>query len=149
VTAARAGLILLLLSVSTPAAAEAQQVDFMAKLVARSFVQALLSGEISATLPLCARTVNLDGQRVSGPKQLTARLERMSRRARQHGLRLEKLHLLPYTAAVKRYGPPPERLKADLARGRKVVALARFNNLGAALFLRRTGQIWKVIAVTD
>lgn len=150
----RAALILLLLPllVSTPATAgaqQAQQVDFMAKLVARSFVQTLLSGEITATLPLCAKTVNLDGLRVSGPEQLTTHLKRMSGRARQHGLRLEKLHLLPYEAAVKRYGSPPPRLKADLARGRKVVALARFNHLGAALFLRRTGQIWKVIAITD
>ena len=124
------------------------EVDFMAKLVARSFFQTLLSGEITAVLPLCAKEVSFDGQRVSGVDAISARLRSINKRARQHGLRLVRLKLLSWTEAVKRYGPPPARLGLR-GRGRRVVALARFNTLGAAAILERAGPLWKVTAITD
>jgi len=124
------------------------EVDFMAKLVARSFFQTLLSGEISAVLPLCAKEVSFDGQRVRGADLISDRLRSMNKRARQHGLRLVRLQLLTWTEAVKRYGPPPARLGLR-NRGRRVVALARFNTLGAAAILERVGPLWKITAITD
>ena len=130
-----------------PARAGAE-VDFMAKLVARSFFQTLLSGEITALLPLCAKEVNFDGRRVKGVTPISVRLRSMNKRARQHGLRLTRLTLLTWAEAVKRYGPPPARLGLR-GRGRRVVALARFNTLGAAAILERVGPLWKVSAVTD
>jgi hypothetical protein len=124
------------------------EVDFMAKLVARSFFQTLLSGEITSLLPLCAKEVNFDGRRVKGVAPISVRLRAMNKRARQHGLRLTRLTLLTWTEAVKRYGPPPARLGLR-GRGRRVVALARFNTLGAAAILERVGPLWKVTAITD
>jgi hypothetical protein len=132
---------------SLSAARADAEVDFMAKLVARSFFQTLLSGEITALLPLCAKEVNFDGRRVRGV-EISGRLRSMNKRARQHGLRLTRLTLLPWTEAVKRYGPPPARLGLK-GRGRRVVALARFNTLGAAAILERVGPLWKVTAITD
>lgn len=136
-----------ILFVSLSAARADAEVDFMAKLVARSFFQTLLSGEITALLPLCAKEVNFDGRRVKGV-EIGGRLRSMNKRARQHGLRLTRLTLLPWTEAVKRYGPPPARLGLK-RRGRRVVALARFNTLGAAAILERVGPLWKVTAITD
>jgi len=131
------------------ARAESEGVDFMAKLVARSFVQTLLSGEISALLPLCAAEVNFDGLSVKGVEPIEKQLRAINERARQHGLRLTRLQMLSWKEAVQRHGPPPERLGLRGARGELVVALARFNSLGAALILRRVGPLWKIVAITD
>lgn len=132
----------------TAAPALAGDVDFMATLVARSFFQGLLTGQPSAIFPLCGKQVSFDGEIIKKPGALKKKLRELNSRARRRGLKLEKLLVIPYREAVRRYGPPPARLRGSVGRG-KVVALARFNHLGAVAILQRRGPFWKVIAITD
>lgn len=139
---------LLLLTSSAPIHADNDR-EFMAQLVARTFFHALLDGaDAKAALPLCAARVNLDGLWVENREELARHLERMSLRARQHGLRLKKIVILSHAEAVRRYGPPPDRLRGA-AGPTRLVALARFNVQGAVAILGRTGAFWKIVAITD
>ncbi len=148
---ARAGALALLL-VALPGArslaADAAPRDaYLAELVARSFFRGLLEGQPETVLPLCAAEVNLDGERLRGPA-LGARLRELSTRARQKGLRLRKLVVLTAEEAVRRYGPPPSRLRGSVVPGRAVV-LARFNQSGVVAVLARGPGLWRVTALTD
>ncbi len=140
----------LLASLLAPFAASAQpkKVDFMADLVARGFFRALVKGDAAALMPLCSEQVSFDGRLVRGKKGLAAALGALTRRARIHKLKLRKVVLMPYAEAVKRFGPPPVRLRGAAKAGR-VVALGAFERGGAALILAREGRFWRVVALTD
>lgn len=139
------------LSWFTPAASQPRARDsdrFMALLVARSFFRALLSGNVDAALPLCARRVSFEGAQVQGTKQLRARLLKMAGRARAGGLKLKKVELLHLERMVERFGPPPARLKRSISP-RDLIALARFNKQGALAVLRRDGRFWRISVLSD
>lgn len=140
-------LVALVLVVAGPAAADNDR-EFMAQLVARTFFRSVLEGGGESVLPLCAPRVNLDGEWVKGREALTPRLRQMGQRAREQGLQLRKVVVVSYREAVRRYGPPPARLRGAVGPG-KLVALARFNLRGAVAILGRVGAFWKVVAVTD
>jgi len=143
--------VLAVLSVSVlapPRPAAAGDREFMAKLVAQTFFRALLEGTVETALPLCSKRVNLDGTWVEVPGVLERRLRAMSVHAREQGVRLTRVTVLPHGVVVRRFGPPPARLRGATGPGR-LVALARFNTAGAVAVLRRTGAFWKVVAVTD
>lgn len=119
-----------------------------AALVARGFFRALLDGRVSDLLPLCAESLNLDGQRVAAGPELRRALDALIQRARSETLILRGLELLSYAEMVGRYGPPPARLRASVGR-RDLLAVARFNRLGAVAVLARKGRFWQVVALTD
>jgi len=120
---------------------------FMAELVARSFFRALLAGDVKALLPLCAKRVNLDGRWVEQPR-LSAELLRLTERARSTALKLRRVKLVSYAEMVKRHGPPPKRLAGAVSR-RDMIALARFNRLGALAVLTKQGRFWRVAMLSD
>jgi hypothetical protein len=122
--------------------------DFMAELVARGFVRALLEGDIAAALPLCADEVSFDGERLRGKARVEPRLRQLAQRARFRGLQLVKIVVLTAQEAVRRYGPPPSRMRRSVPP-QAMVALARFNHLGAAVVMVRQGGFWRVTALTD
>lgn len=142
--AAALGLLLL----SAPASAQTGDREFMARLVARTFFRGLIAGGTASIVPLCARRLNLEGQWVSGREAIGERLKAMARRAREQGLQLRRIEVISYREAVRRFGPPPERLRGAVGPGR-MVALARLNRLGAVAVLQRAGAFWKVAALTD
>jgi hypothetical protein len=121
---------------------------FMPELVARTLFRGLLEGTPAVVMPLCADKVSLDGEWVSDKQELQQRFTAMGRRAREQGLRLRQITVLSYTEAVRRFGPPPARLK-DVARPGTQIALARLSALGAVVILRRVGPFWKVAGLTD
>lgn len=143
----RVALLLAVFAVPRPEAA-AEPADVTAELVARSFFGGLLSGQTASLVPLCAREVSFDGEWVRDETALRAKLEQMSTRARQRGLRLKLVQVMPVDEAVRRYGPPPRRLRPSLARASRV-ALARFNVRGAVALLRLESGFWRLIAITD
>jgi hypothetical protein len=122
--------------------------DFMAELVARSFFRAVLERDVAAALPLCADEVSFDGRRVRGKAELEKQLLQLAQRARARGLQLIKIVVLMAPEAVRRYGPPPARMRRSLPSG-AMVALARFNHLGAVAVLQRQGGFWRVTALSD
>ena len=145
----RAALLIIPLCTLLPAPVAADDdALFMARLVARGFFQAVQEREPAAMLPLCAEGVNFDGEQVQGRAKIKARLERLVARARQRNLRLKKVVVLRYLEAVKVLGPPPERLKKVLGKG-KMVALAAFQRGGAVAVMARRGAFWRVVALTD
>ncbi len=125
-----------------PAAAHAAGPDFTAELVARTFFRGLLEGRPGTVLPLCGSEVNLDGRRLRDRAELQQALEALSARARQRGLRLRLLVLLDAREAVRR------RIRGSFGPDR-LVALARFSQLGAVALLRREDGFWRVTALTD
>jgi hypothetical protein len=136
---------------STPAASAApgsSSAEFVAELVARAFLRAILDGQTATALPLCAEQVNFDGRLVRGRQALEEALQRLQQRARRLSLRLQKIVVLPATFARRRYGPPPARLADAVAPGR-MVALARLSSAGVVVVLRQQGGLWRVIALTD
>jgi hypothetical protein len=121
---------------------------FMPELVARTLFRGLLEGTPAVVMPLCAEKVNLDGEWVSDKQELGRRFAAISRRAREQGLQLRQITVLSYAEAVRRFGPPPARLR-DVARPGTQIALARLSALGAVVILRRVGPFWKVAGLTD
>lgn len=132
---------------ASPVRAQAR-VDFMADLVARGFFRGLVAGKLGALEPLCSRQVNFDGRLVKGQARVKKKLQALIVRAKRHQLKLRRIVLMPYEDAVKRFGPPPARLKQSVGRG-KVVALAAFGRGGAVAVLGREGRFWRVVALTD
>ena len=138
---------LLLLAV-VPARAEPGDREFMAQLVSRTFFRGLLANNVESLLPLCAEQVSLDGEVVKGREALRPRLQAMATRARELGIQLRRVEVLSYGEVVRRFGPPPERLRRSAGPG-QLVALARFSSLGAVAVLRRVGAFWKISAISD
>lgn len=126
----------------------AAETDFMATLVTRSFFRGLLEGEVATVLPLCADRMSFDGQQVHGKQKIEQQLKQINQRARSHAIHLRRIQVLTYSEAIRRYGPPPARLKDSIRPG-CLLALARFNTLGAVAVLKRNGPFWRVIAITD
>lgn len=138
----------LLLLAAVPARAQQGDREFMAQLVARTFFRGLLDNNVEALLPLCAEQVSLDGEAVKGRDALRPRLQAMATRARELGIQLRRVEVLSYQEVVRRFGPPPERLRRAVGPG-QLVALARFSSLGAVAVLRRAGAFWKISAISD
>jgi len=138
----------LLLLAAVPARAEQGDRVFMAQLVGRTFFRGLLAGNVESLLPLCAEQVSLDGEVVKGREALLPRLKAMATRARELGIQLRRVEVLSYQEVVRRFGPPPERLRRSVGPGQLVV-LARFSSLGAVAVLRRVGPFWKITAISD
>ncbi len=121
---------------------------FMAKLVARSFFHGLFEGDIDSTLPLFGKVVNFDGELLKDPQSIRQRLESIKQRVQSQGLRLRQIEVLSLPEAIRRFGPPPRRLKQSL-RPRCLIAMARLNTLGVVAILQREGSFYKIVGLTD
>jgi hypothetical protein len=120
----------------------------MATLVAKSFLAALLRGDVDAMRAVCLERVSFDGHWVSDEQQLRRELSSLSERARLRALKLKKLLLLSFDEATDLYGEPPPRL-ADAIGRRDRIALARMNRQGVIVVLTKDGKNWRVRALTD
>lgn len=121
---------------------------FMARLVARSFFRALQDEEVPALLPLCASRVSFDGRWVSGTEALRTALASLAARAKEQRLRLRQVEVLTYAEAVKRFGPPPARLK-DAIRPGQMIALGAFQRGGLVAALAKSGPFYRITALSD
>jgi len=121
---------------------------FLPRLVASSFVRALLVGRVKTAAPLCAPRVNFDGKWVEGEKPLREALQRLVARARRSRLRLRSVQVLTHAEMVRRYGPPPPRL-AKVVKRKDVFALARFDRMGLVMGLQRQGRLYRIKFLSD
>ena len=120
---------------------------FLAELVAQSFFRGLLDGRLKAIMPLCAKRVRFEGRWVERAA-LRHELSILISRAHRHALKLRALVILDLAEMIRRFGPPPKRLRIALRRG-DLIALARFNHLGVVAALRREGDFYRIHLLTD
>jgi hypothetical protein len=121
-------------------------VDFVADLVARTFIRACFDGNTAELQPLLAERVSFDGVVLAGPAA-AARLADVTRRAHAHG-RARRIVLLPYAAVRAHFGEAPARLRPIGLQG-SVVALARLDRGGLIVILKQVGGRWKVVGLSD
>jgi hypothetical protein len=121
-------------------------VDFVADLVARTFVRACFDGNTAELQPLLAERVSFDGVLLGGAAA-QQRLADVARRARTHG-RPKRIVLLPYTAVKAHFGEAPARLRPIGLQG-SVIALARLDRGGLIVVLKPVAGRWKVVGLSD
>lgn len=123
-----------------------QRIPLLAVLVAKTFLRAVVDKDLKTAAPLCAKTVDFDGQRVKGDKAVAKRLGKLLARMKVRR-RLRKVAVLTLAQARRLFGPPPARL--GLARKDLVVAFGRFRKGGLVVVLAPEGDRWRVVALTD
>ena len=121
-------------------------VDFVADLVARTFVRACFDGNTAELQPLLAERVSFDGVVLSGAAA-QQRLADVARRARAHP-RPKRVVLLPYAAVKAHFGEAPARLRPIWLQG-SVIALARLDRGGLIVILKPVAGRWKVVGLSD
>jgi len=121
-------------------------VDFVADLVARTFIRACFDGSTGELQPLLADRVSFDGVTLQGAAA-QQRLAEVARRAQRHG-RPRRIVLLPYAAVKAHFGEAPARLR-PLGLAGSVIALARLDRGGLIVILKQVGGRWKVVGLSD
>jgi len=141
-------LLLFVVAVGVPARGQPPPppVDYVADLVARTFLRALFDGAAAELTPLVADRVSFDGEVVQGPA-VRERLAAVAARARALA-RPRRIVVLPYAATRARFGDPPARLRPGGLDG-TIVALARLERGGLVVVLKPTTGRWKVVALSD
>ena len=122
------------------------KIPLLAVLVAKTFLRAVVDRDLKTAAPLCADTVDFDGQTVKGAKAVRKRLAALLAKMKIRR-RLRKVAVLTLARAQKLFGPPPARLK--LAGKDLVVAFGRFRRGGLVVVLAPEKDRWRVIALTD
>lgn len=117
-------------------------------LVAKGFFHAVLEARLNDALAVCAPRVAFEGKWVSGETELQQELSRLIDRASSQTLQLRRVDVLSYREMVRRFGPPPNRLR-QIVRPDDMLALARFDRRGAIAVLRQEGSFWRIAALTD
>lgn len=123
-----------------------QKIPLLAVLVGKTFLRAVVDKDLKTAAPLCATTVDFDGQLVKGEKAVVKRLATLLARVKGRR-RLRRVAVLTLARARRLFGPPPARLK--LPRGDLVVAFGRFRRGGLVVVLAPEGDRWRVVALTD
>ena len=121
--------------------------DYVAVLVARSFLQALTERDVNQALDLCAVQVNFDGQRISGARKVRKRIAEIVQKF-PAGYRFRTVVFMQYRNAVGRFGPPPTRLRPNDLK-RSVVAFGRLPHKGLVVFVKKLKGRWRVVALSD
>jgi hypothetical protein len=119
----------------------------VATLVGKTFLRAVAERDTETAMPLCASTVQFDGQRITGHAAVTRRLKQMIARVRA-GMRFKQVLCLTYKEAVARFGPPPRRLSGVKWKN-SVVVLGRLHTGGVVVVLNKIGERYRVVAITD
>ncbi len=126
---------------------KAKRPDYIAVLVARSFLRALEERDSKQSVTLCADSVNFDGQVVSGATKVETHMKDLVKRF-PAGYRFRTVFFLSYRDAIKRFGPPPRRLMPSRLKG-SVVAFGRLEHKGLVVFVTKVKGRWRVIALSD
>jgi hypothetical protein len=121
-------------------------VDFVADLVARTFIRACFDGNTGELQPLLAERVSFDGVMLQGAAA-QQRLAAVARRAQRHG-RPRRVVLLPFATMKAHFGEAPARLR-PLGLPGSVIALARLERGGLIVILKPIGGRWKVVGLSD
>ena len=121
-------------------------VDFVADLVARTFVRGLFDGNVAELGPLVADRVSFDGELVQGAA-VRERLALVARRARAAG-QPRRLVLMTFAKAQARFGEPPSRLRAIGLPG-TVIGFARLDRGGLITIVKKVDGRWKVAGLSD
>jgi hypothetical protein len=137
----------LLLAAASGAGESARgDVDYVADLVARTFLRALFDGDAPQLAPLVAERVSFDGEIVQGAA-LRPRLAMVAARAHAVG-RPRRIVVMSYATARARFGEAPARLR-PLGLDGTVVAFARLERGGLVVILKKVGGRWKVVGLSD
>ena len=121
--------------------------DYVAVLVARSFLQALSERDVKQASDLCAATVNFDGQELSGARRDRERIAKLVQDF-PAGYRFRTVVFMRYRDAVDRFGPPPKRLRLGELK-RSVVAFGRLPHKGLVVFVKKSQGRWRIVALSD
>lgn len=140
--------IIAILLFASPSLALAEKAE-MAERVGRSFFEAILAGNTQVALRLSGRRVNFDGHLTQNIDEIKAQYRKMSERAVALGLRLKSVQTLDKNQMLKKYGPPPKRIRGETSNQNAQFVLARFNRKGAVAILAKQGIFWRVVAITD
>ena len=142
-----AALTVLLCAAPSDGLRDSSRIPFGASLTARSAFDALMRGDSGVLTRLSAKELSADGTVLRGAG-ITEAWEGMIGRLRRLGLQLRRLVLLDHREMLRRFGKPPQRLRA-IARPGRYYALARFNRLGAIAILARQSGTWRIIGISD
>lgn len=135
-------------SPAQPAASRtAPAVDYVPRLVGRTFLRAVAERDLETALSLCANAVQFDGRPAEGRSRVAEALRSLHRRV-PASMKFRKVVAMDYAQMVERFGPPPKRLKGVRFKG-SVVILGRLRRGGLIVVLNKIDGRWRVVALTD
>ena len=148
-------LVVVFLALSTASASEAlgapppqtEQIPQLGKLVATTFLRALVDRDFKTAAPLCARVVDFDGQVAQGETAVRDQLRRLFKRIKIRR-RLQWSVVMSITRARQLFGPPPARLHLP-KRNDLLVGFGRFRKGGLIVVLAPDQDRWRIVALTD
>lgn len=122
-------------------------VDYVPRLVGRTFLRAVAERDLETVVSLCADSVQFDGRPARGASKITEALRTLHRRI-PASMKFRKVVALDYPRMVERFGPPPKRLKGVRFKG-SVIVLGRLRRGGLIVVLNKIDGRWRVVALTD
>lgn len=122
-------------------------VDYVPRLVGRTFLRAVAEKDLDTARSLCADTVQFDGNVAGTTVRVAEALRAMMKRV-PASMKFVKVAALNYGRMVERFGPPPRRLAGTRFKG-SVVVLGRLARGGLIAVLNKIDGRWRVVALTD
>ncbi len=122
-----------------------------ALVVARSFFDALVSGDAGKVVDYAGVPFMLEDRRIDRPSELRSTWARHLRSKRTDLITLYGVEVLTATEMEKKYGQPPARLKSWPWRQsqQQYVAVANLSGRAAIIVMKAAGATWQVIAYHD
>lgn len=122
-----------------------------ALVVARSFFEALVSGDAGRVVDYAGLPFMLEDRRIERPDELRSTWAKHLRSKRTDLIALYGIEVLTAAEMEKKYGQPPTRLKSWpwRAGGQQYLAVANVSGRAAIVLLKYAGSTWQVIAYHD
>lgn len=122
-----------------------------ALVVARSFFDALVSGDAGKVVDYAGVPFMLEDRRIDRPSELRSTWARHLRSKRTDLLTLYGVEVLTAAEMEKKYGQPPARLKNWPWRQgpQQFIAVANLSGRAAIVVMKAAGATWQVIAYHD
>lgn len=121
-----------------------------ALVVARSFFEALVSGDAGKVVDYAGVPFMLEDRRIDRPSELRSTWARHLRSKRTDLITLYGVEVLTAAEMEKKYGQPPARLKGwPWRQGQQFVAVANLSGRAAIVVMKAAGATWQVIAYHD
>ena len=122
-----------------------------ALVVARSFFEALVSGDAGRVVDYAGVPFMLEDRRIERPSELRSTWARHLRSKRTDLVTLYGIEVLTAAEMEKKYGQPPARLKNWPWRQgqQQFVAVANLSGRSAIVVLKSAGATWQIIAYHD
>lgn len=121
-----------------------------ASLVARSFLEGILTGDGRTMMAVSGLPFALEDRRVDRLDDLRNEWARILRSRRADLLTLYSIDVLTPAEMEKKYGRPPQRLSRwDFRRPNTYLAVANLSGHAAVLMLRQAGVTWQVVGFHD